>query len=259
METPMEDFVPENELERSLVMAATDPAHRPQFYRDFLNAEILVIEVDPPERAHGASVSLEGNVKLLKHDYDGELMIPIFSSLARLRAVLSAPMHYLELRGADLLSMIKDTSLILNPGAPYGKVLTPSEIAGMLHEGGVSGVEPIEIDAGQRVVIGEPEMFPQEFADALCRYFKRNREVECAYIGLIQLAGDTAPPHTLVAVDATGNLNELFAGIGVIAAGVSIPNPPVDAIPLRDEDWIFEYFQNNATPFYVRKKILGLF
>jgi len=27
---------PENELEKSLVQAATDPSHRPQFYKDFI-------------------------------------------------------------------------------------------------------------------------------------------------------------------------------------------------------------------------------
>jgi hypothetical protein len=45
-----------NELERSLVKAATDVAHRPQFYRDFLESEIFFIQEGTPPETHQRGV-----------------------------------------------------------------------------------------------------------------------------------------------------------------------------------------------------------
>ena len=36
-------FEPVNDLERSLMKVATDPAFRPQFHRDLLDADIFVV------------------------------------------------------------------------------------------------------------------------------------------------------------------------------------------------------------------------
>ena len=44
-------FDPINDLERSLVKAATDVAHRPQFYRDFVGADVFVIQNGPEQTA----------------------------------------------------------------------------------------------------------------------------------------------------------------------------------------------------------------
>lgn len=47
-------FEPQNKLERSPIRAAVDPAYRPQFYRDFVESDIFLIEYGPsptrPER-----------------------------------------------------------------------------------------------------------------------------------------------------------------------------------------------------------------
>jgi hypothetical protein len=37
-------FDPQNELERSLMKAARDPAYRPQVYRDLVKSDIFIIE-----------------------------------------------------------------------------------------------------------------------------------------------------------------------------------------------------------------------
>ena len=44
-------FEPQNDLERSLVKADDDPAHRPQFSRDLVQADLFVVQQgeSPPE------------------------------------------------------------------------------------------------------------------------------------------------------------------------------------------------------------------
>jgi hypothetical protein len=45
-------FEPENDLERSLIRAAVDAAHRPQFYRDFIASEIVAVTMGPQLQEH---------------------------------------------------------------------------------------------------------------------------------------------------------------------------------------------------------------
>jgi hypothetical protein len=42
-------FEPQNALESSLMKAAGDPAHRPQFYRDLLESQIYLIQPIPAD------------------------------------------------------------------------------------------------------------------------------------------------------------------------------------------------------------------
>jgi len=56
-------FEPENALERSLMKAATDPAHCPQFYRDLLESDLFILPVDPPSSVKG-QVELHEDMEL---------------------------------------------------------------------------------------------------------------------------------------------------------------------------------------------------
>lgn len=56
----MLDFTPANELERLLVQAGTDPGARPDFYRAFLEADLIVLGYSgqlPGERRHRSSTT----------------------------------------------------------------------------------------------------------------------------------------------------------------------------------------------------------
>ena len=46
------NFTPTNELERSLVLAANDPAARPQFYKLLLESQLFVL-IPPGTGSHG--------------------------------------------------------------------------------------------------------------------------------------------------------------------------------------------------------------
>ena len=46
-ETKM-SFQPQNKLERSLMKAAEDPAHHPQFYKDLIESDVFIIWVLGP-------------------------------------------------------------------------------------------------------------------------------------------------------------------------------------------------------------------
>gem|GEM_PF-871916 len=83
-------FEPKNALERSLMKAVTDPAYRPQFYRDFIESEIFFIEHGKPSSARGGLGVIPKGAKFQigAVDIGGKPYLPIFSSLAA--ALLSA-------------------------------------------------------------------------------------------------------------------------------------------------------------------------
>jgi hypothetical protein len=143
-------FEPQNELERSLVRASSDPAHRPQFYRVLAESDMFVIQEGVPLPVTHQRITLPEpmQIQLRKIEFQGKLCIPVFSSLVRL--------------------------------------------------------------------------------------------------------------HTLIAIDAPGVYEEVSAEIGVVAANVVIPDPPIDVMPVGSGPGLDSYFLNQCKPFYVRR-FLGIF
>ncbi len=82
-------FEPENPLEVSLVEATVNVSHRPQFYRDILDADVffinsLVDESHPPAPDRSRIISKGESVLFFTMDHEGKRYIPFFSSLKRI-------------------------------------------------------------------------------------------------------------------------------------------------------------------------------
>lgn len=254
-------FTPQNPLEDSLVQAATDPAHRPQFYRDLLKSDIFVINHSElsPTGSEKVPLTSDSQLKLQQIDFEGTSCIPIFTSLERLQAVLKQPVGYVAINALDFMKLISGTPLILNPGAPYGKMFLPHEIQSFV-DGSIWNIpEEQSMPAGTKVLLGEPAISPMELITALTRFFETRKQVQRAWIGQIHNPQEDQSPHTILAIDAKGDLNDLMSGIGLILRDVEIPAPPVDVFPLSGTDDISNYFLKQAKPFYKRRRLLGLF
>lgn len=252
-------FVPDNKLERSLVAAATDPAARPQFYRDLVESDVFVVQGGPvPEASGKRTFEVDEEVTLRNLEVDGTVYLPVFSSLARLQAALTEPAGYLALNAKTLMEITRGTPLLLNPGADYGKELTVDEIASILDGSLWRPVSQYEVERDTEVMIGEPAVYPQELVDALTRIFKRLKPVRRAYLAHFFNPTVDERPHTLVAVEATGDWDAVLAEAGVATRQVEIPDPPVDYLRLTGGGGVQDYFLEQCEPFY-RAKRLRLF
>jgi hypothetical protein len=125
---------PENPLEQVLIAAATEPGARPTFYRLMLDSPLYIVNDNPEARGNQGNRILAPGEQLMVStvEIDGVAHTPIFSSLARLRAVLQSERTYLAMQGRNLLEILRGSHLVLNPGSPFGKQFFPQEVEAML-------------------------------------------------------------------------------------------------------------------------------
>jgi hypothetical protein len=243
-------FVPQNDLERSLVQAAKDPSHVPQFYRVLAKSEVLVLSADPPSVRPAGWVNTEADTTIrLRHmEFDGKPCLPLFSSLERLREVAS-DVGYYALNSIDLLRMTAGTPLLLNPGSEYGKEIAVDEAARIV-DGTIEGpLQSRTVEKATKILIGEPARYPKELVEILKQFLRKRRSVRRAWVALFHDASQGEPPHTLIAIEADGDYREAIAGIGFAIERAPIPDPPVDVV---SAEFLNDHFRTKE-PFYERR------
>lgn len=124
---------PENELERSLMQAASDLSARKQFYQKLIWNQLYVL-TDAQSVSQEGIQTLEENttVRFVTFE-DGQ--IPIFTATNRFfdKGIIKQEVPYMVLKGQDLFGVAKGATFILNPYSDYGKQLLPEEIENMMN------------------------------------------------------------------------------------------------------------------------------
>jgi SseB protein C-terminal domain/SseB protein N-terminal domain len=249
-------FVPQNALEASLMKAAADPAHRPQFYRDLLEADVFIIQPPLPEGdpADGRMVLSRGeSIQIGTIESDGRQYLPVFSSLPLLQAMLTEPASYLRMGMRSFLEMTRGADIVLNPGAEYGKEIVADEAAALLDGTIWQPSEQFVAEKETEVLIGQPANYPDELVKALTRLFRGRKQVQRAWLAHFYNPQIHERAHTLVCVELSGDRDRIFADAGIVAGEVPVPDPPVDFIRYADDGGLGEYFKNTR-PFYVRRR-----
>src|SRR5690349_5365375 len=114
-------FEPENDLERSLIRAVNEPAHRPDFLLRMLNAQTFVpLEIDgprPPARPDGRVVLPPGAKLTFRTIRVGPLeCLPFFSAASRARAKNHARTVLAPMATRELFERYTGRHFMLNPG-----------------------------------------------------------------------------------------------------------------------------------------------
>jgi type III secretion system (T3SS) SseB-like protein len=247
-------FTPENDLERSLVKAATDPSHRPQFYRDLLASDIFVISSGDAAMDIRDGVLKQGaTVAIQRWRRDGQDWLPIFSSLPRLRQNLAAEANYLRLNARNFFEMTRGTHVILNPNCEYGKEFLAEEIAGLLDGSIYAPTKTTTTQKDTRVLLGQPKVYPTELVKALSTLFAQHRNVKAAYLAHFFNPDSGEPPHTLIGIDADGESQVLFGEAGMVARDVLPRGELVDFTQVKPhEEGLSQYLIRETKPFYRR-------
>lgn len=253
-------FKPVNNLEKSLMSAATNPSSRPQFYRDLLDADIFIIQHGKSNMNIQNNILQEGTLLKIQHiERDGISWLPIFSSLQRLQQFIHSESSYLQLKAKDFFEITRGAHIVLNPGFDYGKEFVPQEIAGILDGTIFKPIQKYVAQKDTKVFIGQPAVYPTKLVKALSDYFATNKFVNRAYLVQFHNPESGEPPHLLIGIDASGDWEKVFSDAGLIGTEVMGKDEIIDFIRL-DNSGFSQHIINSAKPIYQKsflRKIFG--
>ncbi|MCU5773957.1 enhanced serine sensitivity protein SseB [Erwiniaceae bacterium BAC15a-03b] len=243
-----------NRLEEVLKLAATEAAHRPEFFELLMSASVWV----PGESATEASATgqLDASAAVdLRHweKEDGASIIPFFTSIEAMQQAVSDEQAYLIMPVRTLFEITLGETLFLNPKLPAGKEFSPSEIARLLGEGGDALSQQTVLEGGTPLLLSEIAEPPSQVIDSLTQLFAKHKQVRRAYVAHIKESSDQ-PANLLIGIEADSNIDAIIRAAGSVATDTLLEDEPVDICEIVEGDkGISHFFTAHITPFYERR------
>jgi hypothetical protein len=230
------DFEPENELEKVMLLAASQEVARPQFYRLLLDSELVVLG------------ELGKVMELDTIENQGRQFHAVFSSEKGLKEFLRGERAHFVARGRFLFQAAHGASFVLNPGSAVNKVLTPKEIVWCLEQNRqLSG----------DILVVRPKTHPRKLVKALCVLFTSRSRIKQAHLVHVMREGADTGPTPLIGLVAEEESPRLAEEVFKAAAEV-MPGKRIDVLFLKPG--APRPLQNhilNVPPFYRRTLTLN--
>ncbi len=205
-------FTPENELEKALLLAATQQAAPAAFYGLLLDSELLVLgEI-------GKEMSLE------TVENGGQKYHPVFSSAKRLKDFLQTPTPSFRMPCRALFQFTRGASFVINPGSELTKTFSPDEIAWCM--------EKFPPRSGD-LIVAQPKAFPTKLVKALCVLFTSRSLIRAAHLVYVAREGIDTEGHPMIGLEADGDVPRLAQEIIALHEAV-FPGKPIDVVYLPE-------------------------
>lgn len=236
------NFVPANELEELLIRAAQDATRRPRFCRTLLESELFVIVIND-----------EKGTLIQTWQRDGQQVVPVFSSLARLQEFALATelqeYEHSHVGGRELLTILQTAHVILNPVSDYGKEFYPQEIQGLLDGSELQRLKLIAVDETQPVLLSQPISYPLKLVDALKASFARDKSVRSAYLAQAHQPAIRESAQLVVGIEAADGYEPSAA---MTIAQESLAEEEFISFLRLGADTVSTYLRESTQPFYTR-------
>lgn len=245
---------PSNDLERKLMLAADNPASRPEFYKALMASEVFVIGFTDSEGEGVKTVPAGAKLSIVNWEKnDGTPIIPFFTSLETLQRSLNEESKFVALPAKNFFEMTLGSFLVLNPASPYGKEFFPNEIHSLLETGMNNAPRTRVVQKETKVLLGQPANYPTEMVSALTALLAKHSAVKAAYLCLMHDSSSTEKPSLVVGFEGEMDLTEAMKEAGSVAADTAPKGELVDfAVLTRGEPGISEYMFKSVKPFYQR-------
>ena len=221
-----------NELEDLLEKAATEPAHRPAFFRTLLESTVWV----PGTAAQGEAV-VEDSALDLQHweKEDGTSVIPFFTSLEALQQAVEDEQAFVVMPVRTLFEMTLGETLFLNAKLPTGKEFMPREISLLIGEEGNPLSSQEVLEGGESLILKTIKPVKRAFICSI----KENKE---------------AQPNLLIGIEADGDIEEIIQAAGSVATDTLPGDEPIDICQVKKgEKGISHFITEHIVPFYERR------
>jgi len=245
----------DNALELALMFAASEPAHRPEFFRLLLESTIFIL--GSSGQMDEGTVTLKANTQVQIKNWvkpDGSSVIPFFSSLRALQLAIQSDEPYIALPARTFFQITRGAELILNPRSEYGKEFTPAEVEALLAEGVSRLATPMVVEKDMQVLLGQPSNYPNAMVTFLTTLLAKHSNVKAAYLALMHNPSVDEKPHLIVGIEAEGDFENVIREAGTVAADTAPNGEPVDLTRVvRGESGVAQYFLEEVKPFYERE------
>ncbi|HEY2451630.1 MAG TPA: enhanced serine sensitivity protein SseB [Scandinavium sp.] len=239
-----------NELETLLEQAATEPAHRPAFFRALLESTVWV----PGTAAEGGQV-VEGSAVDLQHweKDDGTSVVPFFTSLDALQQAVEDEQAFVVMPVRTLFEMTLGETLFLNAKLPTGKEFAPREINHLIGEEGNPLSTQTVLEGGAALLLSEVTEPPAQMIDSLTTLFKTLKTVRRAFVCSIKEHADEQP-NLLIGIEAEGDIEAIIQAAGSVATDTLPGDEPIDICQIVEgEKGISHFMLAHITPFYEKR------
>lgn len=233
-------------LETLLEQAATEPAHRPAFFRQLLQATVWV-----PGRRYGDNA---GEIELDHWERDNDRdVIPFFTSVQALAQAAGDGQQWVMLPARELFEMTAGETLFLNAKLPTGKEFTPGEIHHLLGHGGDALSQQVVMEGDSQLLLSALEQPPAVLVESLSVLFASLNTVKRAWLCTVKGPGDETP-NLMIALEIAGEHEEVIQATGSVATDVLPGDEPVDVcLVSAGEPGVSHFVQAHLTPFYERR------
>ena len=239
-----------NELETLLEQAATEPAHRPAFFRTLLESTVWV-----PGTAADDQQVVDDSALELQHweKDDGTSVIPFFTSLEALQQAVTTEQAFVAMPVRTLFEMTLGETLFLNAKLPTGKEFTPREISHLIGEEGNPLSTQEVLEGGSALLLSEVAEPPAQMVEALTTLFKTLKTVKRAFLCSIKEHADEQP-NLLIGIEAEGDIEEIIHAAGSVATDTLPGDEPIDICQVVEgEKGISHFMLAHITPFYEKR------
>ena len=240
---------PNQRLEEVLKLAATEPAHRPEFFALLMEASVWV-----PGTSTGEQLDASTPVDLQHWEKeDGTSVIPVVTSEAAMAEATEGEQSYVMLPVRTLFGMTLGETLFLNPKLSAGKEFSAREIAHLLGEEGDALSQQTILEGGEPLLLSEIAEPPAQMIDSLTQLFSKHKQVRRAFVAHIKEQADDRP-NLLIGIEADGDIDNIIRAAGAVATDTLLEDEPVDICEVVDgEQGISHFFTAHITPFYERR------
>ena len=239
-----------NELETLLEQAATEPAHRPAFFRTLLESTVWV----PGSAADDQQVVDDSALELQHWEKDdGTSVIPFFTSLEALKQAVTTEQAFVVMPVRSLFEMTLGETLYLNAKLPTGKEFTPREISHLMGEEGNPLSTQEVLEGGSALLLSEVAEPPAQMVESLTTLFKTLKTVKRAFLCSIKEHADEQP-NLLIGIEAEGDIEAIIHAAGSVATDTLPGDEPIDICEVVEgEKGISHFMLAHITPFYEKR------
>ena len=235
-------------LEDLLSKAATEPAHRPEFFQRLLESEVWTAGGQSAgETENSASYDLEHWEK-----DDGQSVIPFFTSEAAFIEAAGENKPRLKLSARALFEMTRGETLFLNPKLSSGKEFTAAEIRALLSGTGNALSEFSVPDHGQTLLLSAVEQPPAQLVSSLKQLFGKYKPVRRAFLAWCRESAEQEG-NLLIGIEASADLQEIIQAAGHVAIDTLPDDALIDFCEVNEQaSGVSHFFSAHIEPFYQR-------